>query len=253
MVPEVLVAVAAALVAVAVFVVGTRLRPKSWQQTEEHAAGELVLDLVKNFFVAVVAFVVVLCWQQYDNAQTHTIAEAKGLVDTYWAAHGMPAPDHQRIQGLVREYTEEVTGPEWAAMHHDGRLSEAAQEKLDALRDAVQGMQPVDPDVADLRTKALDSLDDVAAARSDREVDVRRSVPGFLGIALLFGTVLLLLSPVYSGVRVTVSSVLMVALLGLVVGSILLQIRNLDRPFSGATVVPRDAYDLAVSRYGHID
>ncbi|WP_228823967.1 DUF4239 domain-containing protein [Nocardia blacklockiae] len=247
------VTVLAALAAVLVFLIGSRLRPKSWQQTEEHAAGELVLDVVKNFFVAVVAFVVVLCWQQYDNAQTHTVAEAKGLVDTYWAAHQLPEPEHERIQGLVREYTEQVVGPEWDAMNHEGRLSEDAEHTLDSLRDAAQALPADEPAAEDLRSRALDSLDDVADARHDREVDVRRSVPGFLVVALIFGTILMLLIPVLSGFRPTVSSVLMIAVLGVVVGLILLEIRNLDRPFSGATIVPRDAYELALSRYQHVD
>lgn len=253
MVPELIVAVLAAIAAVLVFIAGARLRPTSWQETEEHAAGELVLDVVKNFFVAVVAFVVVLCWQQYDNAQTHTVAEAKALVETYWAAHQMPEPDHQRIQSQVREYTEQVAGPEWSIMAHEGRLSSDAQRTLDSLRDSVHAMQPADPEVEDLRSKVLDSLDDVADARHEREVDVRRSVPGFLFLALVFGAILMLVIPVLSGVKPTISSVLMIALLGVVVGLILLEIRNLDRPFSGAIIVPRDAYELALARYQHVD
>ncbi|RDI49144.1 bestrophin-like domain [Nocardia mexicana] len=253
MVQELVVSVAAAAVAVVVLVAGARLRPRSWQTTGEDAAGELVLDVVKNFFIAVVAFIVVLCWQQYDNAQTHTVAEAKALVNTYWIAHALPEPDHGKIQGLVRDYTQQVVGDEWASMNKEGTLSRSAQATLDALRDSVQSMQSADPDVADLRTKALEQLDQVADARHEREIDVRRTVPGFLDIALIFGTILLLLSPVFSGIKVSASSILMIALLGVVVGLTLLEIRNLDRPFSGSTVVPRDAYEYALARYQQIE
>ncbi|WP_024803363.1 DUF4239 domain-containing protein [Nocardia sp. BMG51109] len=252
MVQELIVCVVSAALAVTVFVAGIRLRPKSWHLSEDDTAGELVLDVVRNLFIAVVAFVVVLCWQQYDNAQTHTIDEAKALTETYWLAHTMPEPEHQRIQGLVREYTERVAGEEWTVMDHEGRLSRSAQQSLDALRDAVQSVQPADESAADNRTEALEKLEDVADSRHEREMDVRRGIPGFITIALIFGTILLVLSPVFSGIRVTTSSILMIALLGVVIGLTLWEIRNLDRPFSGSTLVPKDAFEQALVRYGQI-
>ncbi|MCM6773468.1 DUF4239 domain-containing protein [Nocardia sp. CDC159] len=253
MVQALLAVVAAAAVAMGVFVIGSRVWPKSWQQSgDEDSAGGMVLDLVNTFFVAVVAFVVVLCWQQYDNAQNHTIAESKALVATYWIAHDMPEPERQRVQDLLRNYTEQVIGQEWKVMDREGRLSRTAQSTLDAARDAVSGIQSDDSSVADLRSKALDSLQQVNDARQDRAMDVRRGIPGFLYIALWFSTAMVLLSPVLSGIRVSVKNVLMIGLLGLVVGAVLFQIHNLDRPFSRQTVVPRDAYENALSSYEQI-
>ncbi|WP_043723910.1 bestrophin-like domain [Nocardia asiatica] len=248
---EILVPAVTALVAVIVFVAGDRLHPKTWRQTDDDTVGALVLNLINTIFMAVVAFIVVIAWQQYDNARNHTIAEAKALIDTYWAAHGMPEPDHARIQGLVRDYTEQVLDEEWAVMAGHGRLSQSTQDTLDTLRDAVAAVDAADPDVDTLRTNALTSLDAVAQARADRALDAGYRVPGFLYLAMWICTVLLLLSVVLSGVQVTKRSVVTTALLGAIVGVVIRAIYNLDEPYSGGNLVSKDAFELALSRYQH--
>ncbi len=252
MTQELIVAVAAALIAVVVLFVGDHLRPNTWRHASDESSGTLVLDLIKTFFTAVVAFVVVVCWQQFQSAHNHTVAEAKGLVDTYWAAHSMPAPEHQRIEGLVRDYTNQVVSQEWPMMNHQGRMSQSAQSTLNTLRDTVTAVHSTDPTVTDQRSRALAGLDKVEQARQDRALDLGGTVPTFLYVALLFGTVLMLLNPVLSGVRVSWRSMVMTALLGIVVGSALLQIYNLDRPFRGSISVSTDAFDYALSSYQQI-
>lgn len=249
---ELIVAVSAAAIMTLIVVVGDRLRPASWRHKSDEAAGELVLDLIKTFFTAVVAFVVVVCWQQFEDAHDHTVNEADALVDVYWDAHSMPAPENQRIPALVSEYTHQVVTQEWSMMDHQGRMSPAAQTTFDTLRAAVTAVNSTDPDVVDLRSRAMDRLEQAAQARQDRALDLTSAIPRFLYIVLIFGTVLLMLYPVLSGVRVSWRSLVMTALLGFVVGSALLQIYNLDRPFTGSIVVSRDAFDNALSRYQQI-
>ncbi|MGV9818167.1 bestrophin-like domain [Nocardia xishanensis] len=244
---EFLVPVAAAVSALTVFVVGDRLRPQSWRQTSDEASGTLVLDLIKTFFTAVVAFVVVICWQQYQNAHNHTIAESKALVDTYAAAQELPAAGRQLVQSSVRAYTQQVVTGEWSVMDTDHKLSPSTQDTFDTLRADVAAMP-----ANDAAAETLTGLDRVAQARHDRAMDAGGGVPGFLYLALCFGTVLLLLSPVLSGLRVTKRSVAMTVLLGVVVGAAVLAIHNLDRPFSGGNRVPRDAYEYAQSRFEQI-
>ncbi|WP_431971631.1 DUF4239 domain-containing protein [Nocardia sp. bgisy134] len=244
---EFLVPVAAAVSALTVFVVGDRLRPQSWRQTSDEASGTLVLDLIKTFFTAVVAFVVVICWQQYQSAHNHTVAESKALVDTYAAAQELPDPDRQLVQSSVRGYTDQVVTGEWAVMDTEHRLSPLTQDTFDTLRADVAALPS-----GDAAADTLAGLDRVAQARHDRAMDTGGGVPGFLYLALCFGTILLLLSPVLSGLRVTRRSVAMTVLLGVVVGAAVLAIHNLDRPFSGGNRVPRDAYEYALSRFEQI-
>ncbi|WP_067717561.1 bestrophin-like domain [Nocardia yamanashiensis] len=241
-----------AVVAVVVFLVGDKLRPKSWRHSDDEASSTMVLDLVNMFFAAIVAFVVVILWQQYDTAHAHTVSEAKGLVTVYEAANDLPDDYRIQIQGLTREYTKQVVGDEWDVMDSERRLSPDAQDTFDDLRSTVSAIPGTDPDVKALQDKADTALDAVAEARYDRALDAEYKLPGFLYVALWFGTGMLLLGTVLSGVMVTKRSVLMTALFGLVIGGVIVAIYQLDQPFAGGNTVSKEAYELAMSRFQQI-
>ncbi|WP_327117690.1 DUF4239 domain-containing protein [Nocardia sp. NBC_01730] len=237
--------VLSALVAVSVLVLANRLRPESWRKNEEEGADGLVLEIISTFFTAVVALVVVIGWQNYDNAHSHTVAEAKALVEVHSAADKLPQAERDRIQGLVRDYTTQVLGSEWPVMAEKRQLSESTQQTFDKLRAEAAALRDAD----DERSSVLAGLGRVAQARYDRAMDASLSIPGFLYAALWFGTALLLLRMVLADQEITRRSMLMTAVLGVVVGWVILAIYNLDRPFSGGSVVPRDAFELALTRF----
>lgn len=249
MAQELLVGICAAVIAVAVLVIGDRVRPKSWRQSSDESSSHLALDLAKTIFTAVLAFVFVACWNQNQNAYNHTITESKGLVDTHLAIHAMPAIDQHRIHEKVVAYTDQVLTKEWPVMERDSRLDESTGKTLDALRDAVLSVRSQDPVVIEARSRALSGIDRVTQARHDRAIDASRTIPQFLYIALCFGAVLVLLNPVLTGMLVTRRSLAMTALLGIVIGSALLAIHDLERPFSGVLGIPIDAFTYAQSQY----
>ncbi|MFI6041431.1 hypothetical protein ACIA8C_07335 [Nocardia sp. NPDC051321] len=249
MAQELLVGICAAVIAVGFLVIGDRVRPKSWRQSSDESSSHLALDLAKTIFTAVLAFVFVACWNQNQNAYNHTITESKGLVDTHLAIHAMPGPDQQRIHDKIIAYTDDVLTKEWPVMERDSRLDESTGKALDALRDAVISVRSQDPVVIEARVRALAGIDRVTQARHDRAIDASRTIPQFLYIALCFGAVLVLLNPVLTGMLVTRRSLAMTALLGVVIGSSLLAIHDLERPFSGALGIPTDAFTYAQSQY----
>ncbi|WP_330182131.1 DUF4239 domain-containing protein [Nocardia sp. NBC_01503] len=241
-----------AVVAVTVFLVGDRVRPKSWRHSDDEASSTMVLDLVNMFFAAIVAFIVVILWQQYDNSHSHTVTEAKALLAVYEAANDLPDSERAQVQGLVHDYTARVVGEEWQVMSRDAKLSQNTQDTFDDLRAAVSALPTADPSVKDIQDKIDTGLDAVADARYDRGMDAEYRLPTFLYVALWFGTGMLLLGTVFSGVVVTKRSVIMTGLFGVVVGAVILAVYQLDRPFAGGNTVSRDAYELALSRFQHI-
>ncbi|WP_405498231.1 DUF4239 domain-containing protein [Nocardia sp. NBC_00511] len=241
-----------AVVAVVVFLVGDRLRPASWRHEDDAGAGTMMLDLVNMFFAAIVAFVVVILWQQYDDSHGHTVAEGKALVTVYETANDLPAQDRTQIQGLVRDYTKQVIGEEWQTMDKQRRLSPATQSTLDDLRAAVSALPTTDDNAKSLQDKASTAVDGISDARYDRGLDASYRLPGFLYVALWFSTVMLLFGTVFSGVVVTKRSVIMTGLFGVVIGAVIVAVYQLDQPFSGGNHVSKDAYELALARFQHI-
>ncbi|GAA5043406.1 bestrophin-like domain [Nocardia callitridis] len=240
-----------AAVAVSALVLTNRLRPKAARGSEEEHDDGIALDIINTFFAAVVALVVVIGWQNYDNARAHTVDESKALTEVYSAADQLPDGQRDQLQGLVREYTARVVDDDWPAMAEKRRLSDATQQTFDELRTAAFAL----PDIADddARANVLTGVDGVEKARYDRALDADLSMPGFLYAALWLGTALLLLGMVLvgSGKPVTRRRMFVTAVLGVVVGWVILAIYNLDRPFAGGSVVPADAFELALTQFQH--
>ncbi|MEV6279604.1 DUF4239 domain-containing protein [Nocardia sp. NPDC051832] len=255
---ETLLVVGVVLATVTLFLVGDRLRPKSWRQTSDESSGTLVLDLIKTLFTAVVAFTFVVCWQQQQTAHNHTVTEAKALVDVYESAQALPEAERRQVRDSVRNYTDQVVSQEWPMMERDHRVSSAVGAELEHVRSTVVPIRSADPLVTDARARTLTALDRITQARADRAIDAGRTLPAFLFAVLCIGSILVLLSPVLSGMRVTWRSVVMTALLGVVVGAALLTVHGLQRPYSSIIGVPTDAFSYARSQYqlindGHRD
>ncbi|MFE3543884.1 DUF4239 domain-containing protein [Nocardia sp. NPDC059177] len=222
--------------AIGIFVLGDRVRPVSWRH-DDSGAGSMMLDTVNMFFAAIVAFVVVILWQQYDTSHAHTVSEGKALVSVYESANSLPEPDRERIRTLVTAYTRQVIDEEWRVMDEQRRLSPSTQATLDELREAVDS-------APEETTTAVAAITD---ARFDRGLDAGYRLPGFLYIALWFATGMLLFGTVFSGVVVTKRSILMTGLFGLVIGAVIVAVYQLDQPFDGG--VAKDAYELALARF----
>ncbi len=236
-------------VAVGIFVLGDRVRPESWRHDDDSGAGSMTLDMVNMFFAAIVAFVVVILWQQFDTSHAHTVSEGKALVNVYESANSMPEPDREKIQGLVTAYTRQVIDEEWQVMDEQRRLSASTQATLDELRETVDAVPAGTTDAKAVQDETATAVAAITDARFDRGLDAGYRLPGFLYLALWFATAMLLFGTVFSGVVVTKRSILMTGLFGLVIGAVILAVYQLDQPFAGGNHVAKDAYELALARF----
>ncbi|MFG2005063.1 DUF4239 domain-containing protein [Spirillospora sp. NPDC048911] len=241
----------AALAAVLVFGGLGRLRPATWRQKDDEAAGSLVIDLIKTMFAFVFAFVVVTGMQQYKDASENVTNEASDLMQVYWAAHGMPDPEHRELQGLVREYATIVVNEEWPAMS-DRRMSPRAAATLDRLRDRMQQVEPRGRKMEMLHESAITSVREVSEARRLRILQAQQGVPQFLWVGLMVGAILMICAPLLAGVTVTARSMAMVGLLGAFVALAMFLMWNLNYPFGGGISVQPDAFRMIIVRFGQV-
>ncbi|WP_336082815.1 bestrophin-like domain [Nocardia sp. SSK8] len=235
--------------AVGIFVLGDRVRPESWRHDDDSGAGSMMLDMVNMFFAAIVAFVVVILWQQYDTAHAHTVSEGKALVSVYESTSDLPEADREKIRALVTAYTRQVVDEEWQVMDEHRRLSPATQATLDELQEAVDAVPAATVEAKANRDETATAVAGIADARFDRGLDAGYRLPGFLYLALWFATAMLMFGTVFSGVVVTRRSILMTALFGLVIGAVMVAVYHLDQPFAAGNHVAKDAYELALARF----
>src|SRR5262245_50250014 len=99
---------------------------------------------VAGFFIAVLgvvygvllAFAVVVVWEDFEDARTGVEKEANSLGDLYRLADAMPEPTRSQIQQQAKAYARAVIDREWPLLE-DGRESPEALRELDGLWQAI--------------------------------------------------------------------------------------------------------------------
>lgn len=251
-----LVCVLAVLAAVGVVLIAATLFRRTARGTDDGDPGGTTAghagSMLSALFLLVFAIAIVVPWTSADSARENAYNESRALVEAYWAASTLPAPEGRDVQADLRGYTDLLVGDEWRLMRTRHRLSAEGDARLNALRDKVLGLPVANDDQKDARTAVLDQIEALTAARGQRALDARTTPPaGLLAMTVLTGLVVLLF-PFMAGARprglTLVPMCVMAALLG--VGVFLAF--DIEHVFSGALRVKPDVYVTAQHQFQQI-
>jgi hypothetical protein len=201
---------------------------------EEHndvlrfAAG--VIGLVFAFFIG---FVVSALWGQINAADGRARAEGASGVELADRLHVFGAPDSDRIRAALLQY-EEAAVIEWDAAAAGGSYP-PADRAMDDLHSAYEQVQPSTDLQKTMLTSSFTDLDDLSQARTERVLQARTDLgpPGPLWAVIFLTAALLLGCAIIYGVEKPATHFLMVAILGVLVGTIFYLVVMLSHPFIG--------------------
>src|SRR6187200_1166815 len=89
-----------------------RAVPHSVLREQNEVAGFLIAVLGVAYAV-LLAFVVVVVWEDFEEARTTVEQEAHPMAIVWRDAHALPEPTRGRVMGLCRDYTRTVVQEEW--------------------------------------------------------------------------------------------------------------------------------------------
>jgi hypothetical protein len=99
------------LVAVAGLILVQRLVPSALREDHNDVAGFIYAVLGVTYAV-LMAFVVIVVWEDYERARDTVETEANELAGVYFLADRVPEPDRERVQDLARSYARTVVEEE---------------------------------------------------------------------------------------------------------------------------------------------
>jgi hypothetical protein len=210
---------------------------------------------VAGFFIAVLgvvygvllAFAVILVWEQYADAKTTAEKEANSLGDVYTIASGLSEPTRSQIHRDVLEYANVVADDEWTKMT-DGYESTAAWRRVDDLYSQVRQYDPSGAREAALHQQLLSSMNELADARRMRLLAARDGVPGLIWGVLIGGTVVTVLFTYFFGLKNFTAQLAMTALYVASIGFVLFLVAAIDYPFTGIVSIKPEAIELVQRR-----
>jgi hypothetical protein len=224
-----------------------RLVPLSVLETHHEVAG-FIIGVLGAIYAVLLAFVVVVMWDQYGDARANVEQEANQLIDLSHLAQGFADPSRQRLLSTMRVYAESAINDEWPAMA-EGDSSPRTQAALDDVWRAYLEIDPQTNRENALYEESLSHLNEMSASRRLRLYASRDDLPIVIRILLWGGGLITIAFTYFFGVRSVRSQALMTAALVGVISFILFLIIALDNPFHGYVRVPPEPLRQTLERF----
>jgi hypothetical protein len=225
------------LAAVAGLIPVQRLVPPALRQEHNDVAG-FIYSVLGVAYAVLLAFVVIVVWEEYEQARHTVETEANELAGVYFLADRFPEPDRERVQELARTVVEE----EWPLMERR-ETSERAGMLLQELRLSLENVDASTSAGQVLYDQGLTRIHEVSDARRLRLLEVSQGLPGILWVVLFGGGVVTVCFTYLFGLKNNWAHALMVAALTLVICGILFTIGTLDYPFAGQAEIQPTAFE----------
>ncbi|WP_329255072.1 DUF4239 domain-containing protein [Actinoallomurus sp. NBC_01490] len=208
-------------------------------------------SMLSALFLLVFAIAIVVPWTTADSARENTYTEGRALVEAYWAAAALPAPQGHDVQADLRAYTDLIVGREWRSMKR-GHVTAEGDDRLTALRAKVNALPVADDDQKDDRDAVVEQLQALATARGQRAMDAKARPPvGLLYMTVLTGLVVLVF-PFMAGARPRAMTIVPLGVMAALLGVGVFLAFDISHVFTGALRVKPDAYITAQHEFQQI-
>lgn len=202
---------------------------------------ELVFTLAGVLYAVLVAFIVVVVWEQFDQAQKATESEATAIADLLRDSEGLPAAAQPAMQQSLTNYAHSVVEEEYPRMRRGESVDQASPELTQVWHSYLHA-EPVTQSEIAFYKESLTRLDDLGTARKVRISSSQEEVPSEMWVLLIGGGVLMLAFTYMFGTADVVLHATLIGLAAALMAFVLYLIFALEHPFVGTISVPDTAY-----------
>ena len=228
-----LIAVVTGIVGLVLLLVGLirRLVPGVREGFDAEVSSQM-LGVVAALFGLLFAFIIVIAYQNYSDAQGNVAAEADALAAVVRDSGALPPQDRDRVRTAVGAYVRTVVDEEWPRMR-EGDNSSQVSGAVDGIFAALQGVEPQSPSAAAFYDDSVRQLNAALAARRNRLDDARGGLPWVVGALLFVGSIVIVGYAVLVGSRSFWFHTIGAGSIALVIGMSLVVLATLIYPFAG--------------------
>jgi hypothetical protein len=203
---------------------------------ENHEVAAIIFNAFGLFYGVLLAFVVFVTWNGYDEATKNLQLEANEIADIFHITQVFPDPPGEMIRQTLLDYVTSVYTDELKRMSQ-GEISLHSNE---AMRKLITGFYQIDERAApnrEIYAEALRRLNDLAEYRRLRIFAGNNTVPPVVWLVLLIGSVISVSYTYFFGMKNIRAQYLIAASLTVTITLILFLIYVLDHPFTGTSKV----------------
>lgn len=205
--------------------------PRLVEGVDDNLAG-VIVSIIAGIYGIVVAFVVVVLWEDFRSAQQVVSAEANALSQIVQDSQAFRPSERVAVTENVDRYVHAVVEEEWDTMTR-GREGDRAAAAMEALYVALGDVEPDTPGASAFHAEASTNLGQVDANRRERIRLSQRGLPGVLQLLIVGGAVLIIGFTFFFTVESFAAHVTMTTGVAVLLGFSLLLSLLLQGPFSG--------------------
>ena len=199
---------------------------------ENHEVAAIIFNAFGVLYAVVVAFVVFVTWNGYDEATKNLQLEASQVLDIFHSARAFPDPASKIIQDGLIDYTNSVHNDELRRMA-GGDIGIYSTGSLRNLIAVFDGMNDKSIPNRELYMESLRRINNLAEYRRLRIFAGNDTVPPMVWLILLVGGLITVSYTYFFGVRNIRGQYIMTSALTIMISLILFLVYVLDHPFTG--------------------
>lgn len=223
------------------FFIVHRLIPVEVRRIHNDVAGFIFAAIGVNYGV-LLAFVVVMAWEQFDDTRSNTVKETSAAVSLFHAMGAYAAAAHgddlrPALEGYLTMIVEREF-PAMAAMHPPNVNSWGLQ----ALWAGVRALSPSSAREQVLDSELIARLNELDRLRFSRLTDAHEELPSVIWLALIAGAIITIGFSFLFGTEHVRTHAMMISLLSALTGVVFYVAIELDHPFTGTVSIGDEGF-----------
>lgn len=215
-------------------------------KSHQEVAG-FIYAVVGVIYAVLLAFVIIVVWEKFDQAAKGAEQEANQLADLSRDANAFSDSLDIPLERAVARYADLVVSEEWPRMAQGG-FGEQAHMAYDTLWRIARGIRPTSAYENAWYGQLLDHLNKLGDYRRLRLLSARTTIPSMIWVLLIAGGAITISFTFLFDTPHRLSQWAMVGALSGLIAFILFLISSLDQPFDGSISVQPHAFESVVDR-----
>ena len=221
-----------------------RRRTTAPKDDRHNEVAGFIFATVGVLYAVLLAFTVIIVWEQYISAESAVSQEAAALITVARDASSFPEPARGQVYDQLDAYAHLVINEEWRTMDESTLEQEESKGALSAINNMWSIYRSLPPSQVDSHT--TESLDDLSSQRAVRLQSNVASLPDVLWFGLVLGAVVAIFFCLVLHMENVKLHATMTALLTGLIATSIWMILMINHPFAGDIRVSTAVFQHAI-------
>ena len=217
-----------------------RFMPVQKLKLHNDVAG-FIFATIGVIYAVLIAFMVVVVWQDFDRSASNATREANCIADVYRDSEAFAPKFRTEVRTAFDKYTDAIINEEWPLLAK-GQRSLHVQEISTGIWKMYGSYQPKTETERIFFEETVKKLNEAGELRRQRILDSGEGLHPILWFVLITGGLITLMFPIFFGTENIETQIVMNAMLAALIALILFTILILDFPFSGSVCITPNSF-----------